>query len=163
MSSRYSISLLGRCVAIVAAAAILGPTVAQGQAVPRESRWDPDYEPPRTAAGHPDLQGNWTNVTLTPFTRQEGQEPVFSWDEVDQREGRAVAREEASGRPSDPERGLPPIAPPNQRGGAGGGTGGYNGVYIDRGTSVAIVNGCDTRLMPRRRWIAAAARNTTDM
>ena len=141
MSSPCSLSLLGRCVTIVAAALILGPTVAQAQAAPRESRWDADYEPPRTAAGHPDLQGNWTNVTLTPFTRREGREPVYSWDEVDEMEGRAVAQEEAAGRASDPDRGLPPIAPPNQRGGAGGGTGGYNGVYIDRGTNVAIVNG----------------------
>ena len=141
MSCQYSISLLGRCVAIVAAAAILGPTVAHGQAVSRQSRWDANYQPPRTADGHPDLQGNWTNVTITPFERADGQEPVFSWDEVDEREGRAVSREVASSRPSDPDRALPPIAAPTQRGGAGGGTGGYNGVYIDAGTNIAIVNG----------------------
>jgi len=141
MRCHYSMSLLGRCVAIATAAAILGPTAAQGQAAPRQSRWDPNYEPPRTEDGHPDLQGNWTNVTITPFERAEDQEPVFSWDEVDQLEGRAVAREVASASASDPNRPLPPIAPSTQRGGAGGGTGGYNGVYIDAGTNVAVVDG----------------------
>ena len=30
-------------------------------------KWDPNWEPPRTAWGHPDLQGNWSNATLTRF------------------------------------------------------------------------------------------------
>ena len=30
------------------------------------------WEVPRTSDGHPDLQGNWTNVTLTPFERGRG-------------------------------------------------------------------------------------------
>ncbi|MDH3208675.1 MAG: hypothetical protein OEO79_18900, partial [Gemmatimonadota bacterium] len=141
MRMRCAASLLGQSVAIMTVVAVLGPTIAQGQATPRQSRWDPHYEPPRTAAGYPDLQGNWTNVTLTPFQRAEGQEPLYSWDEVDQLEGRAVSLEEQASRPSDPDRGLPPIAPTDQRGGAGGGTGGYNSVYIDRGTNVAIVDG----------------------
>ena len=33
------------------------------------------WEVPRTPEGHPDLQGNWTNVTLTPFQRAEGRGP----------------------------------------------------------------------------------------
>ena len=89
-------------------------------------------ELPRTAWGDPDLQGNWTNVTITPFEREEGREPVFTWDEVAELEGGAESRVEAAARASDPDR--PPPA-------AGGSTGGYNYVYIDRGTNVAIVNG----------------------
>ena len=34
------------------------------------------WEVPRTSDGHPDLQGNWTNVTLTPFEREEGKGPL---------------------------------------------------------------------------------------
>ena len=41
------------------------------------------WEVPRTPDGHPDLQGNWTNVTLTPFEREEGRGPVFTSEEVD--------------------------------------------------------------------------------
>ena len=44
------------------------------------------WEVPRTVDGHPDLQGNWTNSTLTPFERPEGREPVFTWEEVAERE-----------------------------------------------------------------------------
>ena len=40
------------------------------------------WEVPRTPDGHPDLQGNWTNMTLTPFEREEGRGPVFTWAEV---------------------------------------------------------------------------------
>ena len=60
----------------------VGSTSAVAQDTDRSRPWDPGYDPPRTVFGHPDLQGNWTNVTLTPFERPPGQEPVYSWDEV---------------------------------------------------------------------------------
>ncbi|MEC9297796.1 MAG: hypothetical protein VYA38_00740, partial [Gemmatimonadota bacterium] len=41
-----------------------------------------DWEVPRTADGHPDLQGNWTNATLTPFTRRLDTPPIYTWEEV---------------------------------------------------------------------------------
>ena len=44
------------------------------------------WEVPRTPDGHPDLQGNWTNATLTPFEREEGKGPVFTWAEVEELE-----------------------------------------------------------------------------
>ena len=31
------------------------------------------WEVPRTPDGHPDFQGNWSNSTLTPFERREGE------------------------------------------------------------------------------------------
>jgi hypothetical protein len=85
-----------------------------------------------TEFGHPDLQGNWTNVTITSFEREVGLEPFYSWDEVDRLEGRAEAAIVERAQPTDPDR-PPPTA--------GGGTGGYNNVYIDRGTNIAVVNG----------------------
>ena len=44
-------------------------SLVEAQTLERSQRWDPDWQPPRTAWGHPDLQGNWSNVTLTPFER----------------------------------------------------------------------------------------------
>jgi hypothetical protein len=108
------------------------PAAVAAQTTPRNQRWDPDYRPPFTAAGHPDLQGNWTNVTITPFQREEGQEPFYSWDEVDRREGRAEASIVNRAQPSDPGRAPLSVARD---------PGGYNNVYIDRGTNIAIVNG----------------------
>jgi hypothetical protein len=108
--------------------ATTGLPIAASAQSPENRRW----EVPRTPDGRPDLQGNWTNVTITPFEREEGQEPVLSWDEVARLEGRAEARIEAGARASAPDR----VALD-----AGGGVGGYNNVYIDRGTNIAIVNG----------------------
>ena len=62
----------------VAALLIASPGATRAQEAP----WDPNYRAPRTSFGQPDLQGNWTNVTLTPFERAPGQEPIYSWDEV---------------------------------------------------------------------------------
>ena len=47
-----------------------GILVAGGLASAQEgSSIDPDYEPPRTAFGHPDLQAVWSNAILTPLER----------------------------------------------------------------------------------------------
>ena len=64
MSMRSSTSLLGLCLA-AAAAGLLSPATAQ------------QWVMPRTPDGHPDLQGNWNNATLTPFQRARDQGPVF--------------------------------------------------------------------------------------
>ena len=116
---RYSTWVLGLCLATVAAG-LLSPASAQ------------QWVMPRTPDGHPDLQGNWTNATLTPFERARGQSPVLTADEVDRLQGRAEAQVRSGARPSDPDR-----APPR----AGGSTGTYNDVYYDTGGLVAVVNG----------------------
>ena len=108
---------------------LFAPAAAQTPA--RSQRWDPDWQPPRTAWGHPDLQGNWSNVTLTTFERARDVGPVYTWAEVDRIEGREEARVQSGLAPSDPDR-----APPEP-----GNVGGYNDVYFDRGDGVAIVNG----------------------
>jgi len=123
---RYSTSLLALCVAITSLATV-SQAAAQGPAADA-GRW----VVPRTAEGHPDLQGNWTNVTVTPFQRAEDKGPVLTWDEVAVLEGRAAARVERGARASDPDRAAPAVT---------GNTGGYNNVYIDRGKIVAIVDG----------------------
>ena len=94
------------------------------------------WEVPRTPDGHPDLQGNWTNSTLTPFEREEGRGRVFTWEEVKEIE-----------RPS----GDCPANPGTVACGRVESTTGsaevrlrgqeYSEVYWDRGSRVAIVNG----------------------
>ena len=89
------------------------------------------YTPPKTPYGHPDLQGNWTNATLTPLERRPGLGAVYSPQEVAAIEGREQQRVEAGALPSDPNR--PPPEPGN--------LGAYNEVFFDRGDQVARVNG----------------------
>ena len=94
------------------------------------------WEVPRTPDGHPDLQGNWTNMTLTPFERAEGRGPVFTLDEVQELErpdGVCPANPGtvACGRP-ERTTGSAEVRLSGQE---------YNEVYWDRGSQVAIVDG----------------------
>jgi hypothetical protein len=60
---------------------------------------------------------------------------VLTWEQVQERQGSAEARIKRGARPRDPDRAAP------RAGGseATGSVGGYNNVYIDRGTNIAIV------------------------
>ena len=126
MISRFPSALLVPWI-VVAAVALYSPAVAQAP-----SSASGEWVVPRTPDGHPDLQGNWNNGTLTPFERAEGQGPVFTPEEVAQREQRAVDRVISGAQPSDPDR--PPLA-------AGGDIGNYNDVYFERGLRVAVIDG----------------------
>ena len=125
---RYPTSLLALCVVTIAVVA--GPAVlSAAQATTSASG---EWVVPRTPDGRPDLQGNWSNATLTPFERREGRGPALTQEAVDSLEGRAAGYLERVSRPSDPDRPAPEIT---------GGVGGYNGIYIDRGDGVARVDG----------------------
>ena len=121
-----------------AAAVIVEPAAGQ-------SRTAGDWQVPRTEHGHPDLQGNWTNATITPMQRPDGQDRVLSREQVVAIEGEREEFIEEQLAPSDPDRGAP------DQGGtfygdllldaASGGTGGYNLFWIDAGDLVAIYDG----------------------
>ncbi len=119
---------------LLAATALLmaAPVYVHAQAQP----WDPSYEAPRNVWGQPDLQGNWTNVTLTPFERPPGMEPVYTWDEV-----RAIEQpeDECPPRPGTVDCGRPEIQGQSNEARLSGNE--YNEVYWDRGSRIAIVNG----------------------
>ncbi len=123
MSMRHSISLLGLCIA-TAAAGLVSPAAAQ-------------WVMPRTPDGHPDLQGNWTNSTLTPFQRSQGRGPVFTWEEVAE-----LQQGGPDGCPANPgtvECGRPQRQGDNNNAVLSGNE--YNEVYWERGQRIAIVNG----------------------
>jgi hypothetical protein len=54
-----------RPLVIVAAAFAMAGTASSQES----SVFDPDYNPPRTSFGHPDLQAVWSNAILTPLER----------------------------------------------------------------------------------------------
>lgn len=106
MSHRFLIALL-------LAAASLAPLPLAGQASPK--RWTQ----PHTPDGQPDLQGVWTNATITPFERPSdlAAKPVLTDQEA------AALEEKAAENRAD--------RPPRE-----GDVGSYNQVWFDSGTKV---------------------------
>ena len=110
---------------------------------------------PRTPDGRPDLQGNWTNATITPLERQRPDTPLVLTEEAARLdEANTQADLDARDAPRDPNSTAPPVGgvirnSPNaepsyleQRWRAGGGTvGGYNTFWIDPGDKVLRVDG----------------------
>src|ERR1700734_1097011 len=91
---------------------------------------------PRTPDGHPDLQGIWTNATLTPVER-----PAQFAGKATVSAAEAKAYEKSDLETNDIDN---PEAPLLARAGSGSGAtavGGYNNLFIDRGSSLAVVDG----------------------
>jgi hypothetical protein len=89
---------------------------------------------PRTPDGHPDLQGVWTNATITPMERPAAfaSKPTLS-------DAEAAAYEKKQAKELQDQDGAsdgPLIAAAGSSG-----TGGYNALFIDRGSELARVDG----------------------
>ncbi|MEX0617544.1 MAG: hypothetical protein WDZ76_02720 [Pseudohongiellaceae bacterium] len=97
---------------------------------------DADYQAPRTAFGSPDLQGMWTNNTITPLTRpaEFGEKLVLTREEAMQLEQAVRAFAEEQDQPSDPDRTAPTKGQIELRDS-------YNNFWFDDGTEVARFNG----------------------
>jgi hypothetical protein len=106
----------------------------QARAVPRA------WTVPRTVDGRPDLQGNWSNATLTPLERADNTPLVLPKDEVQRREQTFRERVDRLAEDSDPNRPAPPKGGDGSTGAAGN-VGGYNNFWIDPGDRIAVVNG----------------------
>lgn len=94
----------------------------------------------RTPDGHPDLQGNWTNATITPIDRPNGAPAVYTEAQAARIEKGLADRVERLAQPSDPDRPAPPKGGDGSTGAAGN-VGGYNNFWIDPGDRIAVVNG----------------------
>ena len=133
-ASLFMLCLLGASVAVAPSSAAAQEPTSDGQ----------HWVMPRTPDGRPDLQGNWSNATITPIERPAGLGPILTRGEVAAIEGQREERIEEGYAASDPDREAPPVGgiwTGNARfDAASGGTGGYNYVYIDAGDRVAIFN-----------------------
>jgi hypothetical protein len=89
---------------------------------------------PRTPDGHPDLQGIWTNVTLTPMERPAALAGKATLTEAEAKAYEQKDNEELQKLDGASEGPLLAAA-------GSSGTGGYNVLFIDRGSELARVDG----------------------
>src|SRR5215467_14975911 len=117
MNHRFSTSISGRALALLWL--VQFPVVCQVPSSPKARAASGNWTVLRTPDGQPDLQGFWTNATITPFERPpELAAKQFLTPEE-------AARVEKEVLQSRVDRAPPP-----------GDTGGYNEFWFDRGTKV---------------------------
>ena len=87
---------------------------------------------PRTPDGHPDLQGVWTNATLTPLARPDS----FAKSTVTDEEARAFEKKDLEVNTLDSD-----VTSNFNRATGGPGVGAYNNLFVDRGNELARVDG----------------------
>lgn len=125
---------------------------AQTPAAASRPRQSQTWVTPRTAAGHPDLQGFWTNATLTPFERPRefAEKELFTQEEAAAFEKRMIEANNRDRRAATPEADV------NQA---------YNEAWFERGTKIfptrrtsVVIDPPDGRvppLTPQARRMAA--------
>jgi hypothetical protein len=103
--------------------------VGLGTALAQSASWTT----PRTADGHPDLQGVWDFRTLTPLQRpaSRADQAVLTEEEAAEIEARSAQSAIDADRPSEVRTEPLPVGAP---------VGGYNNFWFDRGASVVDGN-----------------------
>src|SRR5258706_11774543 len=118
MKHRFLASTAALTFALAAVSLALAPAVGQSRVAPPKK-----WTQPRTADGQPDLQGIWSNATITPFERPKdlaGKE-FFTEQEAAEYEKRIVRERNRDVRGRDAEADV---------------RGAYNELWFDRGTKV---------------------------
>jgi hypothetical protein len=121
--------------AIKEAAAVAKAKVAEAAA-------DQHYKVPRTPYGQPDLEGVWTNVSITPLERpsQYGNRINLTSEQASQLEAAAIEHYIEGNAPTDPSAPATDTTRKHCKG-PGGLDCGYNSAWKDSATTVARVDG----------------------
>jgi hypothetical protein len=108
-----------------------GVLICAGSSYAADAHWSP----PRTPWGTPDLQGTWTNASVTSLERDaafKGKASMTLAEAADFEKNTEFAKYAAEdAKPSDPKAKAAANADP----------GGYNAFWLDPGTKLAVVNG----------------------
>jgi hypothetical protein len=97
----------------------------------------PPWRAPRTADGHPDLQGMWTSATITPLERpnEYSGRRALTVEEAARLEHAEASLVSNSAKPTDLQKQLPGDCKEFGRGC------GYNNFWLDRGSQVVTIDG----------------------
>ncbi|HEY8574302.1 hypothetical protein [Phenylobacterium sp.] len=130
-------SKLALIMAAAAVALAAAPDAALAQSAPAAS----SYKAPRNAFGQPDLQGVWTNATITPLERPaEYKDLVLPESEVAKLEGATAQQNADALKPSNPNAKVTDLPVDCGRGFRGTDCG-YNSFWTDPGTKITRING----------------------
>ena len=104
------------------------------------------YKPPRTADGHPDLNGVYDIATITPLVRLPGVQRALTDQQAAWAEALIMKERKDGDRQLSPDRAAPPKGNgdediPARYRIASGNVGGYNSFWIDPGWKINVVNG----------------------
>ncbi len=138
----------------VSPAAIAQAPPSAGKAAAASAAPATPWAPPKNAFSQPDLSGFWTNVTLTPLTRDPklSDKAVLTAAEAKSREQTFAAALEARdavvsdtnslpGNAEDKAKDAQLIAARSDFANSGGAVGGYNTYWLDPGTHILEING----------------------
>jgi len=132
LTRKLALALAASALALTAA-----PTLAAAQAKPAAG----SYKAPRNAFGQPDLQGIWTNATITPLERPaEFKALTLSEAEAARLEQATDKLNADNARPTDPNAKVTDLPVECGRGFRGTDCG-YNNFWVDPGTKVIRLNG----------------------
>src|SRR5271155_1213007 len=132
-AKRFTALLAGAAISALAAPAVLAASAAAAAGA---------YKAPMNDYGQPDLEGTWTNATLTVLERPKeyGTRKVMTAEEVQKIEGGAAQMFAADAAPRDPKVKTTDLPHECGLGFSGAGCG-YNAAWIDPGSTVMRVNG----------------------
>jgi hypothetical protein len=137
MNTKRSIVLAAAAVAALTASVVLA--AAASPAAPASAG---AYKAPLNAYGQPDLEGTWTNASLTVLERPKeyGNRRAMTDEEVKKVEGDDAKLMADGNKPTDPKVKTTDLPHECGRGFSGAGCG-YNSAWIDPGSTIMRVNG----------------------
>jgi hypothetical protein len=142
MSTLKKFSMIGCAAASALVIGALATSAAYADAAPANAAAAKAWKVGRTLEGQPDLQGNWTNATITPFERDAkyGANRAMPAADAKSLENAEQAGNEAASKPTAPGTRIQDLPVDCGRGFTGTNCG-YNSFWVDPGTKIMNING----------------------